>query len=115
MWSANQPVYWPPHATYRARQKRAKGQHEKGFMHIETTAGFLSQEQARWRKKSYLKHLMYRLLSNPYFPKSFMEQIAARLCISMEFINAYWVCLWQSAERTRRDSSLSQRSANENS
>ncbi len=42
-----------------------------------------------------------------------MEQIAARLCISMEFINAYSVCLWQSAERTRRDSFLSQRSAKE--
>lgn len=47
-------------------------------------------EEMKATSQSYLKHLMYLPPpSNPYFPVSFTEQIAARFCISIDFINAY--------------------------
>lgn len=65
-------------------------------MHIETSAGFFLSKVRKPRaggrmSQSYLKLIKcHSLHSNPYFLKSFSEQMAAtRLFISMEFINAY--------------------------
>lgn len=83
--------------------KEYEWQHEKGFMHIETSAGFFHpSERTKSRGKNVTKlfktHNVSLTHSNPYFLKSFSEQIAAtRLFISgIEYINAYSGCLVQS-------------------
>lgn len=62
--------------------------------------------------QSYLKHLMYRPPSYSYFPVSFTEQIAARFCISIEFINAY-AGAYGSVRNVPTGTSLSRPSTNE--